>query len=83
LSFAVVVRDVLHATLPESVAIGDLTEACNAVQEALLETLKDPAVRREVFEHAFEEMDDIDMMIVHTVVDGLVKALSEEVTIDG
>jgi len=82
LSFAVVVRDVL-AHAENDLSSYDLEQVVATVQELLLETLKDPAVRREVFEHAFEEMDDIDMMIVHTVVDGLVKALSEEVTIDG
>ena len=82
MSFAVVVRDVL-AHAENDLSSYDLEQVVATVQELLLETLKDPAVRREVFEHAFEEMDDIDMMIVHTVVDGLVKALSEEVTIDG
>ena len=78
MSFAVVVRDVLA----ECVEAGE--EPSQKIQEALLETLKDPAVRRETFEHAFEELDDIDMMIVHAVMDGLVKTVSEEpVTIDG
>ena len=85
MSFAVLVRDVLSqeldiANLDEH---EELVEEISAlVQSTLLDTLKDTTVRRETYEHTIEDVAEVDMMQVHTVLDALIKVVSEEVPAD-
>jgi hypothetical protein len=51
------------------------------ITKALLETLRDPAVRREVYE-AVRDGEQLSMMDVHTVMDGLVSVLYPHTTED-
>ena len=58
--------------------IGLHEDTAQAVQDKVVEILQDPVIRREVFEEAFEELDDISMMEIHVVLDALVSAIRGE-----
>lgn len=48
------------------------------IQEAVIDTLRDQALRREVFQFAMEDLDDISMVEIHAVLDALVNTLKGE-----
>jgi hypothetical protein len=51
------------------------SDVAGAVQELLLSTLRDDAVRREVFEEVRYELDEISMVDIHEILDGLIRVL--------
>lgn len=55
--------------------LGFTDEDASDVQEKLVEILRDPAIRREAYEFANEEADDLSMLEVHVVIDALISVL--------
>lgn len=45
------------------------------IEDSTVETLEDPAVRREVYLFSQEEEDELDMRDIHIVLDALVKVM--------
>ena len=87
LVFTSALREGLHEWTRSGRQVMDYTQLRTPqsyICEALLETLKDPAVRREVYEHANDQhgLDQVSMMDVQSVMDGLVSVLYPTTTED-
>lgn len=72
MSFAVEVRDVLR---DNRIGEGRALDLGEQVTERLTETLSDDAVRREVYEEIRWDLDEISMVEVHAVLDGLIRVI--------
>lgn len=75
MSFAVAARDVLRDNRIGEQRALDLGEE---LTEKFAEVLSDDAVRREVYEEIRWDMDEISMVEVHGVLDGLIRIIKGE-----
>lgn len=75
MSLSVAVRDVLRGNRIGEERALDLGEE---VTERIAEVLADDAVRREVYEEIRWDMDEISMVEVHGVLDGLIRIIRGE-----
>lgn len=75
MSFAVAARDVLRGNrISEERALGLGEE----LTKKFADVLSDDAVRREVYEEIRWDMDEISMVEVHGVLDGLIRIINGE-----
>ena len=75
MSLAVAVRDVLRDNRIGEERALNLGEE---VTERITEVLADDAVRREVYEEIRWDLDEISMVEVHAVLDGLIRVIKGE-----
>lgn len=75
MSFAVAARDVLRDNRigeERALALGD------EITSKFTEVLADDAVRREIYEEIRWDLDEISMVEVHAVLDGLIRIIKGE-----
>jgi len=75
MSFAVAARDVLRGNRISEQRALDLGEE---LTEKFADVLSDDAVRREVYEEIRWDLDEISMVEVHAVLDGLIRIIKGE-----